>query len=535
MGVFFVHMLKSAVCLVAFFLFFRLLLNRDTFHRFNRIAVLCILALSLVIPFCSIRMGDGNSVNRTVLNLNRLFVEPYNIEAAGQPGPVVTWVHIVLLTYLAGIVFFLCRNIYFLLRIRCLLRQGRTEKQGDGIRLVLHNKMITPFSWMNYIVISENDMKENGREIMIHEMAHVHKRHSLDLLLADTCIVFQWFNPAAWLMKQELQNIHEYEADEYVLNEGVDAKQYQLLLIKKAVGKRLYSMANSFNHNKLKKRIIMMSKQKSSPWGLLKYLYVLPVTVVAVTAFARPEISGELDKISSAKVSDLTEITKANGVIKSTVEESLLIGVPVEKYEMKGVKGVKEPVKKDPGAIKSKSSAVVSPIELVVSKTESVTKRISGIVKDPSGKPLVGAAVIVSGTKTGTVTDTEGKFVLEAPENATLTVSMIGMNSGNVKSDSDHLAIVLSPQNPNPEVPSIRMEADRVVYCTEKNGVKNATVWKNPPLIVIDGKKIPAEDLNKVEPHEIEDITVLKGDSAKQYGEEGKNGVVIVTTKKNRK
>lgn len=120
---------------------------------------------------------------------------------------------------------------------------------------------------MKFVVISEKDLKENGEEILTHEYAHIRKRHSIDLLIADICIFFQWFNPASWLLKQELQNIHEFEADESVIAQGIDAKKYQLLLIKKAVGTRLYSMANSFNHSSLKKRITMMLKKKIQSVG----------------------------------------------------------------------------------------------------------------------------------------------------------------------------------------------------------------------------------------------------------------------------
>ena len=193
----------------------------------------------------------------------------------------------------------------------------------NGTTLVVHEQEIAPFSWMKYIVISRKDLEENGREILIHEAAHIRHRHSIDLLVADICIFFQWFNPGAWLLKQELQNIHEYEADETVINEGVNAKEYQLLLIKKAVGTRLYSMANSFNHSKLKKRITMMLKEKSNPWAKLKYLYILPVAAIAVTAFARPEISETAEEISAVKVNDLTAIVEAKA-IKST-EESVQI------------------------------------------------------------------------------------------------------------------------------------------------------------------------------------------------------------------
>ena len=133
---------------------------------------------------------------------------------------------------------------------------------------------------MHWIVIARKDLEENGREILIHELAHIRNRHSWDLLLADLCIFVQWFNPAAWLLKQELQNIHEYEADETVLREGVNARNYQMLLIKKAVGTRLYSMANNFNHSSLKKRITMMLKEKSNPWARAKYLYILPLAAL---------------------------------------------------------------------------------------------------------------------------------------------------------------------------------------------------------------------------------------------------------------
>lgn len=112
--------------------------------------------------------------------------------------------------------------------------------------------------------------------------------------------------PAVWLLKQELQNVHEYEADESVIAHGVDAKHYQLLLIKKAVGaQRFTSMANSFDHSKLKKRITMMLKQKSNPWARLKFLYVLPLAAVAVAAFARPEISRRLENISEVEFAEV--------------------------------------------------------------------------------------------------------------------------------------------------------------------------------------------------------------------------------------
>ena len=320
MGTFFVYILKTSICLTGFYLFYRLLLSKETFHRFNRIALLGILLLSLLIPFCEITVPEESEVQQTLLTIEQILTLADHVpqtEVQALPSSIPLWLLVLLCIYLLGILFFLGRNLYSLFHMLRLLHGGRQEKLEKGITLIIHDKNIAPFSWMKYVVISEKDLQENSKEILIHEMAHVHNRHSIDLLISDICIIFQWFNPASWLLKQELQNIHEYEADETVIRQGINAKQYQLLLIKKAVGTRLYSMANSFNHSKLKKRITMMLKEKSSPWARMKYLYVLPVAAITLTAFARPEISNELNEISTIKVNDITSILDAKEVNNS--------------------------------------------------------------------------------------------------------------------------------------------------------------------------------------------------------------------------
>ena len=320
MGTFFVYILKTSICLTGFYLFYRLLLSKETFHRFNRVALLGILLLSLLIPFCEITVPKESEVQQTLVTIEQILTLADHVpqtEVQALPSSIPLWLPVLLCIYLLGILFFLGRNIYSLSHMLRLLHGGRQEKLEKGITLIIHDKNIAPFSWMKYVVISEKDLQENSKEILIHEMAHVHNRHSIDLLISDICIIFQWFNPASWLLKQELQNIHEYEADETVIRQGVNAKQYQLLLIKKAVGTRLYSMANSFNHSKLKKRITMMLKEKSSPWARMKYLYVLPVAAITLTAFARPEISNELNEISTIKINDITSILDAKEVNNS--------------------------------------------------------------------------------------------------------------------------------------------------------------------------------------------------------------------------
>jgi TonB family protein len=314
MGIFFVYILKSAICLALFYLFYRLLLSKETFHRFNRIALLGLLVLSCIVPLIEVGTGATNVVNRQFISWEEmLMMAEMSTIAEEVVTPTLSWREVLLLLYLVGIAFFLVRNLWSLGRMLSLINSCKKQRLNNEIWLFTHQKDIAPFSWMKYIVLSEKDYAESGETILTHERAHITNLHSWDLILADLCVFFQWFNPAAWLLKQELQNIHEYEADEWVINHGIDAKKYQLLLIKKAVGTRLYSMANNLNHSNLKKRITMMIKKKSNPWACMKYLYILPLATIAVAAFARPEISNEFDEISSAKVSDLASFMKADG------------------------------------------------------------------------------------------------------------------------------------------------------------------------------------------------------------------------------
>ena len=416
MGIFFVYILKSSVCLAVFYLFYRLLLSRETFHRFNRVALLSILLLSCLLPLVEVTVEKQTEVHQTMMTLEQWLMladmmNTTNVAELQIEEVTVTWIQVALLVYLAGILLFAFRNGYSLLKLGNLLRSGRKEdlsKYTDGgekVTLIVHDYDIAPFSWMKYIVISQKDLDENGREILIHELAHIQNRHSWDLLVADICIFFQWFNPASWLLKQELQNIHEYEADETVIEKGVDAKQYQLLLIKKAVGTRLYSMANSFNHSSLKKRITMMLKEKSSPWARLKYLYVLPLAAIAITAFARPEVSTELDEISAVKVNDLTAIVKAEEV---------------------------------------KSAEILS---------EDGIKVKGRVLDEEYSSGIIGANVLIKGSTIGTVTDEEGRFELPVEAGNVLQISFAGYKTVEVKVSADEkeqdIVIVMSGEKPS--------------------------------------------------------------------------------------
>ena len=302
MSAFFVYILQSAVCLAILFLFYSILLSRETFYRYNRVALLCLIPLSFVLPLCHLPLFTENEsvapVPVVILdNLSAFSYVTDDVEATAAPVPVALVAAIVL--YWAGVVFFVARYIVTIVRLLRLMSSGRRVTDDEGRQIIVLPRSIAPFSWFGRIVLSEEDYAAHSREILLHESAHIRKRHSLDLLVADLCTWLQWFNPAAWLLKRELQTVHEYEADAEVIDQGIDARQYQLLLIKRSVGSKFYCVTNHFNHNKLNKRITMMLKKKSNRKATWKYLYVIPVALCTVTVFARPEVSERLDEIAS--------------------------------------------------------------------------------------------------------------------------------------------------------------------------------------------------------------------------------------------
>ena len=558
MGIFLIYILKSAVCLSLFYLFYRLLLSKETFHRFNRIALLGILFLSLLIPFIEVTTAHQTELSQTVLTVEQLLMmaeamDPAEVTVAQPEELSISWVQVLLLFYLVGIIFFACRNLYSLSRLLLLIKSGKQERLEGGVRLIVLEREVAPFSWMRYIVISRKDLEEDGREILIHEMAHIQNRHSIDLLVADICIFFQWFNPGIWLLKQELQNIHEYEADETVIEKGVDAKQYQLLLIKKAVGTRLYSMANSFNHSKLKKRITMMLKEKSNPWAKLKYLYILPVAAIAVTAFARPEISetaeeisrmsdalgmeqasllfSRLHDISAAKVNDLTAIVEAKAV--KTTEEPVQVA-PVLKDTAKPVE-----VKYIPAEVTEKLQG--TPFFEVVEQMpeypggmaaalEYIQKnmRYPETAKKNGTQGRVTVQFIID--KGGNVTDPKVIRAVDKDLDAeairligTMPKWKPGMQKGQAVAVKYTLPVMFRLEGGE-------MKSSRTVEMSRRPGS-----LLDSALVIVDGKEVTQSILNAINVDRIMSFSVLKdAASTAIYGERGKNGVILITLKEDK-
>lgn len=303
------YSLKSAFVLFLLYVPYTLLLHRDSFFRLNRFVLLGVLLLSLVLPLCNVSwlsMDGQPVVHAAQMQMVEIGI-PVNVlpqyevmeEASSAPSSF-TLFGVLTLIYIIGMAVVLILRLWQMGCLRLQLWRGSLWRHSeDGITVYCHADRVAPFSWMNSIVISEEDYAESGREIILHETGHIRFRHSWDVLLLTLVQMVQWWNPLAYMAGISLRDIHEFQADDYVLRQGISAKAYQLLLIKKAVGYGSYTFANNFNHSLTKKRITMMRKSKSNPWMRSKVLYVIPVTTLALSVFATPEIVSPVQDVVS--------------------------------------------------------------------------------------------------------------------------------------------------------------------------------------------------------------------------------------------
>lgn len=327
MGAFLFYLFKSTLCLVVLYLLFRLCFRGDTLFRTNRFLLLGGTAVCLLLPLVQVDVQQDSLWQRPVAAVEAVLTEPF-VEETSVSGPLSEtetvlkvsdgiggeamtlrsetsfgWVHLLAALYAGGAVLTLGSFLLSHRRMRQLVRRCPVRECG-GYRLVIGPCGQQSFSWGRIVVLSQEDYEQNRETVLLHERMHLHYCHTADLLWMELLIVLHWFNPAAWLLMRELRKVHEFEADSGVLSHGIDATQYQLLLVKKSVGTRLYSMASGFGHSKLKKRINMMLKKRTSKWARLKLLLFVPVAAGTLYAFARPEVKRTADSLMKPQVSE---------------------------------------------------------------------------------------------------------------------------------------------------------------------------------------------------------------------------------------
>lgn len=312
MGEFILYMAKASVCLLFFSIFFRLLMLKETFFRFNRATLFIGLVVCSVLPTIKIQTSNALGFQRPIAQLEKVLVsyeymkvspisdasvpvqdgspissdaEKEEIIAEKRVFPLFTTVFGI---YLLGVAFMLVRLSVSIFRLRQLMRKSRVVTY-KGNEIVVADEEIVPFSFFWKIVISNTDFNTNPDEIILHEQMHIKYKHSLDILVSELFLAFHWFNPAVWSLSRDLREIHEYQADNGVLEHGVNPQKYQLLLVKKAVGEKQFgAITNGFNYSKIRNRIQMMLRKDSIEWARLKVLVALPFFGLVLLSFSQP-------------------------------------------------------------------------------------------------------------------------------------------------------------------------------------------------------------------------------------------------------
>lgn len=329
------YIVTSGLLLSVFYAFFMLLMRKTTFFTFNRFSLMAGSLLCLALPLIHWDFS-GTAVSNVIptLTLPQAVVsaEGGTLNAADKG---ISWLGVVSGIYFLGAFVVLIMNILSVIQTSRMIASGE-HIQKEGFKVTIVDAPVASFSFLGHIVISREDFTATP-VILTHEMSHVRKRHSVDVLLFSVVTVLHWFNPLVWLARAELKMLHEYEADESVINQGVNAADYQLLLVRKAVGEHRFRLANGFNHTKLSNRITMMMSEKTNGWIRLSYVACVPLLACMLCFCTSNKQTSEMTERTvdalDAEPQDINEVVAIGVTDATTAEEDE--PVPFQSAEVK--------------------------------------------------------------------------------------------------------------------------------------------------------------------------------------------------------
>ncbi|MBQ3631388.1 MAG: M56 family metallopeptidase [Prevotella sp.] len=512
--------LKVAALIAVFYLFYRLLLARETTHSLNRAVLLLGIVLSAVLPMCIITIHKA-APTIPLAGRGDWLLLPSAPPAEGLSTPLSLGegletrllgeglgVRLLAVILLTGIII---RLLYFakgIWRLNRMIRGGERHTLPSGTHVCVVDAPIAPFSWMRTIVLSSADwylsLSEGSSEapILAHEEAHVRHRHSYDVVVVELLTALQWFNPVVWFLRQELRILHEYEADASVLSHGFNESQYIHLLMQKATGIQACALANGIHTQKTKKRILMMLKTKSKRTAWLKALYIVPIAIVSLAMTTRTVIDYEA----------------------STPEDSLAVRVFNEKTNSRGDS---YQIRYTPGVKfynngKEEDIPGDRPLALAVEKT---TMQLDGVKFDEHSLPNLPATALreIHVNQTGTdhfvcnlVTTERVKYSPTMSDAAFVNYVNQYQAAG---IDEDALGQIML--NEGGSISRAHMLHIIRAYGSNKN-----------KFLVVDGKEVSRETFNQLKSEDIASVTVMDVGPAKEvFGEKGQYGATVVETK----
>ena len=562
---FLIYDLKVAVLIAVFYMFYRLMLSKETFHRVNRIVLLATAVVSFVLPLCVITMHETMVMPAP---MSRIDVELGTAAAiADEASQVSLWQKALPILFIIGMVATMANTLWSVFRILALIRKSERHPQDDGTTIcVTGNAALAPFSWMHYIVMNRSDYETQDAAILTHERGHIRLHHSWDVLLVDLLTALQWFNPAIWMLRSDLRAIHEYEADGAVLSQGINARQYQYLLITKAGGIGGYSLANGITHSALKNRITMMTNKTSKSSHLLKLLALLPIVGVTLALNAETVTdyvynNDEPQKQVPVKKGRQNAAIKNNGktilqVVEAQDQKTEAEAPKTEQKEQKGevvvvgyatpneraeaprdVFDVVEKMPEFPGGPQELFGFLAKTIKYPAEAEKAGTQgrviatfvvRKDGSISDAhvvkSVDPLLDAEAlrVINAMPAWTPGSQSGK-----PVNVKYTIPITFRLDGKTKEAPAAVGIFTPTETSQKSSDVVKYEGT-VKY----NNVRTIRAAETP-LVVVDDKTIDFEKMKDIDPKTIEKMTVLKDKAATDlYGDKAKHGVIVITTKK---
>ncbi|MBQ9439883.1 MAG: hypothetical protein IJU35_04760, partial [Paludibacteraceae bacterium] len=323
MATFIIYSIRWTLTLTLLYSLYRLLLRRETFHRLNRAVLLAILVVSPLLPLVPLHTYEPTAMDVMLTRIEEPLMNPTsdanNATLATQEGKNAAsglWVRYLAYIYIIGIAVALAVYLFRLLALMRVIRRSQRITHPivpKDVHLMLDMRIKQPSSWMHWIIIGPMDLKQNAETVLRHELAHVRMRHSWDVILCDLTCRLLWCLPFVWMLRQDLVDVHEFQADEAVLQGGVTLDAYEHLLVRKAVQTQVLPIMNTLRRGAVKKRFAMMHCNRSSRWSRLKLLYLVPALAACLWVSAKGEVyttylNGKLATLEELKALDSSAI-----------------------------------------------------------------------------------------------------------------------------------------------------------------------------------------------------------------------------------
>lgn len=526
------YLLKASAVLIIFFLCYKLFLQKDTFFKENRWFLMLGMLVALLLP----NLVIPKYVEYVPETIGSFVLEvPNTVNEVNNIDPTITLETILTGIYFAGLLIFALKFLFEILSLSQLISTSEITKEGR-YKFTLVKEHIAPFSFFNWIVINPKQFLPKELDLIVkHEKVHVRQLHSLDLIGAQILCVVLWFNPFVWLYKKSLNQNLEFIADSDTQQTTACEKSYQELLLKTSIKGHNIAFVNNFYNSLIKKRIVMLQKNKSNKYSKYKLALVLPLLAIFLMSFNTKTIYVEKEaRPTSDNYTVIDQLMEPNYIFTNS-EKVANVTSSVSKSV--------NTIKASNSESRTKPSAIITPTEVVMIsknatdanlediksqlKKEGITIKFKGVKRNRNGE--------ITAIKISAKSDnSEVKYSAnddDGIDDITIKFSDNNIYIGNGKKTNKDVFVMR-----NAKVVSGSNKSNNVyVYSSDSGNDLKIKNYKDY-LFIKDGETISVEELEKIYPElvkskRIATFDIIKGDKAVEvYGKDAKNGVVVITT-----